>query len=117
LEQRVLALVPGARRNGPVTRRLPNTSNVTLPGIRGESLVLSLDRHGVCFSSGSACKSGNPAPSHALLAMGRSEDDTHCSVRFSLGFSNDYEDIDYTLDRLAEVLQDTAGAIRFVGCR
>jgi cysteine desulfurase NifS len=117
LEKGVLALVDGARRNGPAERRLPNTSNLTLPGIRGESLVLSLNRYGVWFSSGSACKSGNPAPSHALLAMGLSEDDAHCAVRFSLGTGNNEEDIDYALERLGEVLRDTAGAIRFIGCR
>jgi len=117
LEQGVLGLVENARRNGHTEQRLPNTSNLVLPGIRGESLVLSLDRYGICFSSGSACKSGNPDPSHALLAMGLSEDEAHCAVRFSLGTGNSEEDIDYVLERLSEVLRDTAGAIRFMGCR
>ena len=117
LERGVLGIIDGSRRNGPARRRLPNTSNLTLPGIRGESLVLSLDRHGIGFSSGSACKSGNPDPSHALLAMGMSEDDAHCSVRFSLGTGTTDEDIDHVLARLGEVVRDTAGAIRFIGCR
>ena len=60
---------------------------MTLPEIRGESLVLFLDRKGIAFSSGSACKSGNPDPSHALLAMGLTPQEAHCSVRFSLGAS------------------------------
>jgi cysteine sulfinate desulfinase/cysteine desulfurase-like protein len=88
-----------------------------LPGIRGESLVLLLDRAGVALSSGSACKSGNPDPSHALLAMGLTPQQAHCSVRFSLGRANDDGDIEYVLDRLRELLLDTGQAVRFVACR
>jgi cysteine desulfurase NifS len=117
LEDGVLSLVDGARRNGPPDRRLPNTSNVTLPAIRGESLVLSLDRHGIRFSSGSACKAGNPAPSAALLAMGLNEDEAHCSIRFSLGVGNDEHDVDYALECLDKVLRERASAVRFVVCR
>ena len=85
LESGICKLIPGARRNGLEQDHLPNTLNMTLPEIRGESLVLFLDRKGIAFSSGSACKSGNPAPSHALLAMGLTPNEAHCSVRFSLG--------------------------------
>ena len=56
----------------------------TLPGLRGESLVVALDQHGIALSSGSACKSGSPKPTHVLIAMGVSEADAHCSVRLSL---------------------------------
>jgi len=117
LESGVCELVPGARRNGDLGCRTPNTCSLTLPGIRGESLVLALDRQGVYFSSGSACKSGNPDPSHVLLALGMTAEDAHCSVRFSLGRGTTAEDIDYTLRRLGEVLADTARAIRFAACR
>ena len=88
-----------------------------LPGVRGESLVLMLDRSGVALSSGSACKSGNPDPSHALLAMGLTPQQAHCSVRFSLGFANSEEDVDYALDCLRELLHDAGAAVRFVPCR
>jgi cysteine sulfinate desulfinase/cysteine desulfurase-like protein len=110
-------LVPDAGVNSEGAPRLPNTLNMTLPAIRGESLVLLLDRHGICFSSGSACKSGNPEPSPALLAMGLSREAAHCSVRFSLGPANTAEDIEYTLAALSRALHDTGQAIRFVGCR
>ncbi len=90
---------------------------MTLPGVRGESLVLALDPQGVFFSSGSACKSGNPDPSHVLLAIGLSEEDAHCSVRFSLGPYLSEEDIDTALGHLERILTDTMSAIRFVGCR
>ena len=117
LEEGILALIPGSSRNGPKLQRLPNTLNMYLPEIRGESLVLLLDRKGIALSSGSACKSGNPDPSHALLAMGLTPQQAHCSVRFSLGSANCEEDVDYLLDCLRELLRDTRGTVRFVPCR
>ena len=117
LEEEVRKLVPVAERNGSTTSCLPNTLNMTLPGIRGESLVLALDPQNVFFSSGSACKSGNPDPSHVLLAIGLSEEDAHCSVRFSLGPDFTEEDIDAAISRLERTLSDTMSAVRFVGCR
>ncbi len=117
LEAGVFALLPGARVLGDPSHRLPNTSALSLPGIRGESLVMLLDRRGVRFSSGSACKAGHPDPSHALLAMGLTEEQAHCAVRFSLGAGLSDEDIDHALRSLAEVVHDTLSAVRFVACR
>ena len=112
-------LVDGVRVLGPAApdHRLPNTVALSLPGIRGESLVLNLDRHGVYFSSGSACKSGNPDLSHVLLALGLTVDEAHCTVRLSLGAHSTDDDVDYALDHFAAALSDTLGAIRFVPCR
>ena len=117
LEAGMRKLVPAAKLNGHPTQRLPNTLNMTLPEMRGESLVLFLDRYGVFFSSGSACKSGNPDPSHVLVAMGLSDEDAHCAVRMSLGVGNTDEDIEYVLASLAEVISDRQSGVRFVGCR
>jgi cysteine sulfinate desulfinase/cysteine desulfurase-like protein len=49
--------------------------------------------------------------------MGLSADEAHCTVRFSLGVHTSEEDVDYALDRIREILQDTLSAIRFVPCR
>ncbi len=117
LEEGICRLLPEARRNGPREGRLPNTLNMSLPGIRGESLVLLLDRKGVFFSSGSACKSGNPEPSQALLAMGLTTDLAHCAVRLSLGVGNTESDIDYLLESLQDVLAETRTRISFAPCR
>ncbi len=117
LEMEVRKLVPDLTRNGHPIHRLPNTLNLTLPGIRGESLVLAMDRRGVYFSSGSACQSGHPEPSATLLAMGLTEKEAHCSVRFSLGYGNTQQDLDYTLDCLKAIFQETSSTIRFVACR
>ncbi len=98
-------------------RRLPNTLSMTLPGMRGESVVMALDQRGISLSSGSACRAGSPDPSHVLLATGLSDQEAHCSVRFSLGFENTAEDITRTLSALAEVIRSAAEMVRFVPCR
>ena len=110
-------IVPGARLNGHPQARLPNTLNVTLPGLRGESMVLALDSKGVCFASGSACKSGSPEPSYALTAMGLSDEEAHCSLRFSLGLSNTKEQVDLVIGLLEEVIKGSGSSVRFVSCR
>lgn len=117
LEEGVLRAMAGAKVNGHQERRLPNTLNVTLPGIRGESLVIALDQMGIAVSSGSACRSGEPEPSHALLAMGLSEEEAHCSVRFSLGVGNTEEEIDRTLGAIRDTITANKEVVRFVSCR
>lgn len=117
LEQGIRKILPEAHRNGPLNVRLPNTLNMTLPGMRGESVVLALDHRGVALSSGSACRAGTPEPSHALLAMGLTPEEAHCSLRFSLGTGNTVEDIDRTLNLIEEMIRDTAAGVRFTPCR
>ncbi len=117
LYEGIARIVPAARLNGHPEKRLPNTLNVTLPGIRGESLVLALDSRGVFFSSGSACKSGSPEPSHVLLAMGLSEEEAHCSLRFSLGIDNTDEEIERTVRIMDEAIRTSLTNVRFVSCR
>lgn len=117
LESGIRGIVSDCKLNGPIEKRLPNTLNVTLPGLRGESVVLALDRKGIALSSGSACRAGSPEPSHALTAMGISDAEAHCALRFSLGHDNTAEEIDRTLDMMRLMLKEAASAIRFVPCR
>jgi cysteine desulfurase NifS len=117
LENGIRDLVPEYKLNGPRDRRLPNTLNVTLPGLRGESVVLALDRKGISLSSGSACRAGSPEPSHALIAMGLSDVEAHCALRFSLGTGNTVEEIDLTLEMMSRMLKEASTGIRFVPCR
>jgi cysteine desulfurase NifS len=117
LERGVRESFPEARLNGHEEERLPNTLNMCLPGWRGESLVMVMDQKGIAFSSGSACRSGSPKPSHALLAMGLSKEDAHCSIRLSLGHENTAEEIDSTIKMLNAVIQDSRAATRFAPCR
>jgi cysteine desulfurase NifS len=117
LQAALAELVPEMTVNGHRVHRLPNTLSVTLPGMRGESVVLALDRKGVSLSSGSACRSGSPEPSHALLALGIGEEAAHCALRFSLGHDNTDADIDRTIALLDEVIRDSRATVRFVPCR
>jgi cysteine desulfurase NifS len=116
LETGIKALIPDARLNGHPKDRLPNTLNLTLPGLRGESIVIALDQHGIALSSGSACKSGSPEPTHVLIAIGRTEQDAHCSVRFSLSRYTTEEDIDQTISALAQVLEEK-NIVRLMPCK
>ena len=117
LEEGIRRVYPGARLNGHREKRLAGTLNMILPGLRGESVVLTMDQKGVAMSSGSACRAGSPNPSHALLAMGLSEEEAHCSIRLSLGLHTSEEEINLTLQRFKEVIEETGSAVRFVPCR
>ncbi len=117
LEVSVRKLIPEARQNGSRDHRLPNVLNLTLPGLRGESLVIAMDQRGVALSSGSACKSGSPEPTHVLRAMGLSDPDAHQSVRFSLSHLTTSEDLDYATEALREVLEELATTVRFLSCK
>ena len=117
LQLGIQSLLPESRLNGHADNRLPNTLNMTLPGLRGESVVIAMDQQGIAFSSGSACKSGSPAPTHVLTAMGATENEAHCAVRFSLDVSNTEKEIETTLIALKNVLQELETTVRFLPCK
>ena len=117
LEAGIRSLIPEARLNGHPDDRLPNTVNMTLPDMRGESMVLALDQQGVSISSGSACRSGSPAPSHVLMALGLTEEEAHCALRLSLGVENTDAEIDSTLSYISEIIKSSKESVRFVPCR
>ncbi len=117
LEDGIRRLIPDARLNGHPSLRLPNTLNMTLPELRGESVVVAMDRHGIAMSAGSACKAGSPEPTHVLLAMGRSEADAHCAVRLSLSHATTEQDIDETVTALERVLEELETTVRFIPCK
>jgi cysteine desulfurase len=97
LERGLLERCAGARRNGDPVQRLPNTSNVSFEYVEGEAILLLLDAHGICASSGSACTSGSLEPSHVLRAMGVPYTAAHGSIRFSLSRYTTAEDVDKVL--------------------
>jgi cysteine desulfurase len=82
---RELAAIPGIRRNGHPTERVPNTLNVSFSGIKGEDLLIALDLAGLSVSSGSACLVGSVQFSHVLRAMGLDKTSAPATVRFSIG--------------------------------
>lgn len=83
---------------------LPNTLNVTFLGAEGEQLLFSLDLEGIAVSTGSACASGSPDPSHVLLAMGLSKRDALSTLRISLGRDNTEDHIEKLVEALKRAL-------------
>jgi cysteine desulfurase len=80
--------------------RLPGNLNCAFPLVNGEALMISMKT--IAVSSGSACTSVNPEPSHVLRALGLNDDLTRASLRFGLGRFNTEEEIDYAIDHVAE---------------
>jgi cysteine desulfurase len=97
LEQGLLSRVPHSRANGARSPRIPNTTNITFPGIEGEALVIALDLKGLACSTGAACSSGAVEPSHVLTAIGLSPEEARASLRFSLGRHTTAAEIDFAL--------------------
>ncbi|KKR03327.1 MAG: Cysteine desulfurase NifS [Candidatus Uhrbacteria bacterium GW2011_GWF2_39_13] len=105
LEAGVIASISSIRLNGDIENRLPNTTSIAFEYIEGESILMLLDRFGICASSGSACTTGSLEPSHVLRAMGVPYTAAHGSIRFSLSrFTTDAE-IDFVLEKLPPVIE------------
>lgn len=105
LIDRVLKEIPYTRLNGHRTNRLPNNANFSFQFIEGESMLIMLDMDGICGSSGSACTSGSLDPSHVLLAIGLPHEIAHGSLRLTLSEETTKEDLDFTVDKLKEIVQ------------
>jgi len=105
LETSVSERLAGVRVNGSSPPRVPNTSNLSFGGVDGESIVLALDLEGICVSTGSACSTGDPEPSHVLTAMGLSAREAQGSIRLSLGKNTTEEDIDFTVHTLVGAVE------------
>lgn len=105
LIERVLNEIPYVRLNGHRTNRLPNNANFCFRFIEGESMLILLDQNGICGSSGSACTSGSLDPSHVLLAIGLPHEIAHGSLRLTLSEKTTMEDIDFTVDKLKEIIE------------
>ncbi len=103
----VLETVLGSRLNGHPTRRLPGNANFSFAAVDGEALLLSLDRHGMAASSGSACTAGSIDPSHVLLALGLKPALAAGSLRLTLGRHTTTEEI----DRVAALLPDLVARV------
>ena len=106
LESKLLAAWPDAYVNGNTERRLPQTTNVTFPGIDAAKLMAEL--RSLAVSNASACQSASGKPSHVLLAMGLSDADARAAIRFSLGRPTTYEDIVGAAEMVAAALDKIA---------
>jgi cysteine desulfurase len=105
LIREVLSTIPDSRLNGHPTERLANNANFSFRYVEGESILLMLDAHGICASTGSACSSASLEPSHVLLATGLPHEEAHGSLRLTLGDANTPDDVEYVLSVLPEVIR------------
>lgn len=101
---RVLKEIPDTCLNGDALRRLPGNCNFRFAHVSNESLLILLDRRGICASAGSACAAGAAAVSHVLSAMGLSQEEAKSSIRFTLSYRNTRDEIDRTVEALKEIV-------------
>ena len=121
LWKRLQSGIDGLKLNGPswledsrsprtTLERLPGNLNVQFPSVDGQSLMLRVPS--VALSSGSACSSAEPQPSHVLLGIGLSEDQARCSLRFGIGRFNTASQIDLAADLIISAYKEL---VDFVG--
>ena len=103
--EEVTKKIPNIKINGAVNARLPGNSNISFEGINGNDLLLELDNVGICASSGSACNSKDPAPSHVLTAIGLIEDMIRVALRVTFGEFNTRDEVDYLVENLEKCVK------------
>ena len=99
----------GPPPRGHAAQRLPNTANMSFRHVESESLMSTLED--IAVSSGSACTSATPGPSHVLKALGIGDELIYSSIRFSLGRFNTEEEIERTIERIAGTVRSLRGEI------
>ena len=109
LEKSLLESCPDSRVNGHSEKRLPNTLNMSFKFLEGEAILVLLDQHGICASTGSACTAGSVEPSHVLRAMGVPPDWIQGAVRFSLSRYNTEEEVGFVNQRVPLIVQRLRG--------
>jgi len=94
----------GVYLNGHLDQRLPGNLNLSIAGVDGQALFLGL-RPVMAVSSGSACASAKPSPSHVLMALGRSPELAAASIRFGLGRLTTAAEIDEAAQQVVTTVQ------------
>lgn len=105
LEKGILNTIPDTVINGHPEKRLYNTTNISFKYIEAEALLVMLDMNGIAVSTGSACSSGATEPSYVLQAMNLDPLCSRGALRFSLGYGNTEEDVDYCLSVLPPLVE------------
>jgi cysteine desulfurase len=95
--------IPGVRLNGHPLSRLPGNVNMTFESVQAQISLVNLDMAGIECSSGSACSSGSIDPSHVLMAMGASQEEALCALRFTLGRCNTRKEVEAVVEELVKI--------------
>jgi cysteine desulfurase len=112
LERRLQQVIPDLHISGASGERAPHISNVSVPGIDSNTILMHLDLAGICCSSGSACNTGAVSASHVLTAMGTPARLATSAVRFSFSKHNTDDDVVSVLEVMPEIiakLRETTG--------
>jgi cysteine desulfurase len=109
LQDSLLESCPSARVNGDKVKRLPNTLNISFRYLEGESILVLLDQHGICASTGSACTAGSSEPSHVLRAMRTPADWLQGAVRFSLSRFNTEDEVRFINEKMPSIVKRLEG--------
>jgi cysteine desulfurase len=104
LSSALLEAIPESKLNGHPTLRLPNNVNLSFAYVEGETVLLHLDMEGIAVSTGSACTSSSPDPSHVLTACGIGTELSHGSVRLSMGRMTTESEIEHVIDVLPPIV-------------
>jgi cysteine desulfurase len=99
----------GVRVNGSMAYRLPANLNLVFAGVNADALLTALPD--IALSTGSACSSAAPEPSHVLRALGLTETEARSSVRFGLGRTTTDDEVDYVADRVIAAVQSLRRSI------
>jgi cysteine desulfurase len=113
LETNLLTRISHSMVNGDREHRLLNTTSVAYEYVEGESILLMMNEHGICASSGSACTSGSLEPSHVLRAMGVPFTAAHGSIRYSLSRYTTEEEIDVVIEKTPAIIERLRGMSPF----
>ncbi len=105
----LLARIPDAEITGHPAQRMPGHLSLVIRGVEAEPMLIALDLAGVAASSGSACASGSPTPSHVLTAMGFTPQAAMGALRLTLGRENTEADVDFVIEKLPEIVARVRG--------
>ena len=105
LETTLLRQISHSMVNGDREHRLLYTTSIAFEYVEGEAILLMMNEHGICASSGSACTSGSLEPSHVLRAMGVPFTAAHGSIRFSLSRYTTEKEIDFVIEKMPPIIE------------
>ena len=103
--QQIQERIPTAKLNGDRYKRLPGNANFSFNSVNAQHLLLDLDEKGICASAGSACSTGNVAPSHVLTAIGLPKEQAEGALRTTFGKDNTKQDVEYLVESIVEAIK------------